>query len=241
MSLATTRGVGTVFEVTNSIGVKSFLIGTMHTVDKESVEDKRFRKILDKCSTLYTEMGNNFLITSSHGSIPEGDHPYRHIPLRYAYDEAIGIYAWCKKIPNISLDEKIPDQALALSSLIQRMRTKGPDFCEKVVMDNLANTTNETLLKKWKDGSVFKVVPRPRDSAEAEEMHFAEELHRENVWCETLIPTLLTTQKPICIAVGAIHVAGAGSLSERFKKAGLKVELLPNNRPRSFIEILSRL
>jgi uncharacterized protein YbaP (TraB family) len=56
---------------------------------------------------------------------------------------------------------------------------------------------------------------------------------REEKWAEILVPQLLKTTQPICIAVGVAHVVGKDNLSDRFAKAGFKVELItPKHRSR---------
>lgn len=73
-SLQLNGAPGLKFKVTNNQGVESYLVGTWHVVDKPSIKDPDINKIIDKCSVLYTEMGNYCFLTSSQGSVPEENH-----------------------------------------------------------------------------------------------------------------------------------------------------------------------
>ena len=206
---------GIKLKITNKQGVESYLIGNQHTVDELSIKDPDIKKIIDKCSTLYTEMGTFGFISSSQGSIPEGNHQYQHIPYRYEYDVAFNLSAWCRKIPIISLDYSCRKEIFDL--IRQEMRDQGPDEFEARLMKTRATFVQDSLGNEWKNGNYccFEMIRKMHPNTES--------IERENHWAKTLVPHLQATSQPICIAVGAMHIVGDG-LPEIFQKAGLKVE-----------------
>lgn len=222
------RDFGITYEVTNQKGVKSYLIGTMHAVDKESVQDPAIMEIIGKCSALYSELGTNLFITSAAGSMPEGDHQYSTIPLRHTYDIAITLAAWCKKIPIISLDRGVVERDDEVTEYHEILQAVGADRVEEIFMFNSAIVSCDPNafrdLQTWKNSDLESMQKHRVVSTGGDK--------RENHWLKTLIPKLLETEQPIAIAVGAGHVLGKDSLSERFAESGLKVALI-SPRPRS--------
>jgi hypothetical protein len=234
------RDFGITYEVTNQKGVKSYLIGTNHFVDKESVQDPAIMEIIGKCSALYSEFGINLFITSAHGSMPEGDHQYWDIPLRYKYDTAITLAAWCKKIPITSLDEGVPYRDAQQAEGRKTLEKCGVDEIERLFMEQASMFSRDPdlllSLQQWKNGDIqsFKQDRYNDDDG----LNYRRITQREEHWVKTLIPKLLETEQSIAIAVGASHVVGDNSLSERFAKSGLKVELI-SPRPLSLWARLS--
>jgi uncharacterized protein YbaP (TraB family) len=218
------HGIGVTYEITNPKGVKSYLIGTFHNLDAESLQRSNFQQIVDKCSALYSEAGTNFFISSAHGSNPEEDHPYKGVKYRYYLDLAITLRAWYNNIPIVALD-----QEGAASQLREFCRQKGyemgPDAFEKLDMQELEIRSQYTEFKKafkaWSTGDIGALAVIRKTMHEDDD-----ETRREDQWLKILMPKLLEGQKSICIAVGAAHVVGTNSISDRIEKAGCKVELI---------------
>ncbi|HEV7736164.1 MAG TPA: TraB/GumN family protein [Chlamydiales bacterium] len=210
------------YKITNSNGVTSYLIGTYHKVDAESVEKSNFRQILACCSAVYCEAGTNRFVSSAQGSMPEGTHEYKHIPMRYVFDTAIVIEAWCRKIPVFSLDQEIPQVNLQLQQQLRQMRKLGPNAFEKSIMHQMdvfgKNPNEQANFKAWKDGNVTYLAML-REKVLSDEVRT-----RENAWMKILIPRLLEMQEGICIAVGVAHIVGPDNIAKRLKQAGLQVE-----------------
>jgi len=229
------RDFGVIFEVTNQKGVKSYLVGTCHTVNKESTLDPAISEIIEKCAALYSELGINHFISAAQGSMPEEAHPYQYIPLRYSYDIAITLAAWCKKVPIISLDKGIPYRDKQLAEARKKMQEEGIDKFEQSFMKMRAksscNPESFRTLNAWKNSNIA-CLKRCRDDCLKEPFFDQLVTQREEYWVKTLIPKLLNTEQPIAIAVGAAHVVGDNSLSERFARAGLKVELISSGLTR---------
>ncbi len=216
------------FKITNDQGVESYLVGTSHVVDKSSIQDPDINKIIDKCSVLYTELGHYTFLTSSQGSEPEEEHQYQHLPFRYSYDTAFTIAAWCKKIPEISLDISFPGRSERYEESFRIIRELGPDEFEEGLMGEYEKLCADgppggSRFYAWKKGDI---LAREKDRKNDFDVECVE---REKHWAKILVPHLRSTTQPICIAVGAYHVVGDG-LPEIFRKAGLKVEWI---RPRS--------
>jgi len=223
---------GLKFKVTNDKGVESYLVGTCHVVDQASIKDPDINKIMDKCSTLYTEMGNYVFLTSAQGSMQEDNHQYQHIPIRYYYDVAFTIAAWCRKIPSLSLDVSVPGNKIEETwHLIRKVDT---DTMEKKLMNELEkeDPKNRVFLA-WKSAHIEFVENRRRN------LGCTEAIEREKHWAKTLVPHLQNTTQPICIAVGAFHVVGDGLL-EIFSNAGLKIEWICPRPPASIPEQCAR-
>lgn len=239
-----TRDFGVVFEVTNQKGVTSYLIGTCHTVDKESIQDPAIWEIMEKCRALYSELGPNHFIPAAQGSMPEGAHPYQHIPLRYSYDTAITLAAWCKKVPIISLDKGVPCRDKQLAEAREKMQEEGIDKFEQSFMGMCAkksyNPESLRTLHAWKNGNIA-CLKRCRDDYSKEPSFDQFVTQREKRWADTLIPKLLQTNESIAIAVGVGHIVGENNLSERFAKAGLKVKLLSSQPQSLWSRLRSRL
>ena len=215
------------YKITNSHGITSYLIGTFHKVDAESIEKSHFRQILARCSALYCEAGTNRFVSSAQGSMLEGMHEYKYIPMRYVFDTAIAIEAWCRKIPIFSLDEEIPEVNLQLQDQLRLMRELGPNVYEKGFMDKMdlcgKNPNEQAKFKAWKDGNVTHLAML-REKILSDEVRT-----REDAWMKILIPRLLDKQEVICIAVGVGHIVGPDNIAKRFKRAGLKVDRIDDD------------
>lgn len=223
---------GLKFKITNDYGVESYLIGTWHVVDKPSINDPDINKIIDKCSVLYTEKGNYRFLDSSQGSLLEENHQYQHIPFRYSYDTALTIVAWCKKIPVMSLDYSFPGNAERWERTWRSFRDRGPDETERNFMDVYKKAgvdgygSRDPGFRAWKKGDIFALQNTRKSTAQS-----FQSIEREKHWAKTLVPHLMSSTQPICIAVGVYHTVGNG-LPEIFRKAGLKVErILPPSSP----------
>ncbi len=223
------RDFGIQFAITNSKGVKSYLIGTIHIVDKESVQDPAIQEIIGKCSALYSESGMNCTLFEPQASMPEGDHQYSNFPFRYSYDTAITLAAWLKKIPIFSLDEGVPHRDQAVAEGRKALLEIGINELELTYMQvcslNSAGPEYRSSLREWKNSNTASFKKSRMEDSE----HYPFDRYitqREEHWVKTLIPKLLNTEQPIAIAVGVNHVVGEDSLSERFARAGLKVEII---------------
>ena len=210
---------GIAFEITNSKGITSFLIGTCHFADQEMVEKSYFHRIIGQCSALYNEIGACHFITSVH--LPEGTHKYQSIKYRYKLDTVITLAANRLNLPIVALDDGIPERELLKEAHIKEIEKLGPKETERLSMLETIKKTSHphfvALHQSVLKGDIAQLATlRPHVCSIEEE--------RETHWSKILIPELTTGQKPICIAVGALHTVGEGSLTERFQKAGLSVK-----------------
>ncbi len=224
---------GTAFKVTHQ-GIESYLIGVTHNSNEEMITQSCFHRILDQCSTLYTEAGVNIFVTSPHLNIPEHDHAYKHIKDRFSLDDAITLEAWFRKIPILSLDQEVAEINQTTDQWIQKHSQGDPRILEQEMMaaaEKLAGFSvfavlqSDTLKGKIRKLSALKTRILQKDPS------FTNSDIREERWSQILIPVIRNTQTPICIAVGAAHVVGKGSLTNRFKKAGFKVEFIRSDCP----------
>jgi uncharacterized protein YbaP (TraB family) len=216
--------IGVTYAITNQQGVTSFLMGTCHSVDKESFNNKEIKKIIEKCSCLYTETGKHLLDLWS--DYDWSNHALDHIVLPYSYDHAITIAAKKQKIPIKALDEGIPSCDKKFQQLAMVIAKYGKNHIRNAFMDNRGKNEGKTakikIFEAWKKGNIplFQYCRKERLSQCTE---------REAHWVKTLIPHLKTTQKPIVVAVGVTHVVGEDGLSETLKKAGFDVRLITPN------------
>jgi hypothetical protein len=224
--------IGIIYEITSPKGVKSYLIGTS-IVDKESIQYGSFRKIIAKCSRLFSEDGTERCKTHPYREI-ETNAQYQHIRFRYDLDMAITLEAMTKKIPIVALDPGIdPEYDADHAKHIQDIQEKGLVTYQerRVAWLEKQNKDPDVVLaiQKWKGHDVEylaeKRLKRP----------YGLTAKWEDAWMKVLLPALSETQKPICVAVYCYHVVGYKGLAERFEKAGFKVELL-TRRPLNLIQ-----
>jgi len=223
------KRIGITYTITNSYGVTSFLVGTMHIIDQESFNNKKVKELIRKCSRVYTEAGEHLFNEWPRCRKHNAQSNYPHFPFRYAYDVAITMEAENACIPIISLDEGIPFYDKLHAESQETLDTLGADYVEKQMMDyhEEVSRLGPSFLKTveaWKQGNVVALqkIFRNQDLS-------LNELRRQKHWVKKLIPCLQMTQRPVAIAVGALHVIGENSLSESFQKAGFQVELLRDN------------
>lgn len=231
-------GFGTAHKVTYQGKVKAYLVGTFHHSSKAMIKQSCFPRILEKCSTLYTEIGIFTFITSPHLNIPEGTHAYKHIKYRFSLDDVITLEAWYKKIPIVSLDL---DQGIVVrendrDSIIRRVHTDGSQVVEQEMLDEAVELSQDPLFVLGHDSTMkgeIDQLEEIRSNGKLDNPMFYSKYvdPREERWSQILIPIIQTTQKPICIAVGVAHLVGTGSLTDRFRKAGFQVEQLRSTCP----------
>jgi hypothetical protein len=217
-------GIGTAFEVINNKGVKSYLIGTCHNADQNMIVTSYFHEIMDKCSALYNETGPPVFVTPLHYCL-KGAQKYSHIQYRYKLDTAIWMAACRMHIPIISLDAGLPAYDLMKVAFKAELSRLGPSEVEKRFLLDAELLNNNPNFIEMHNNIQQGDVTALGALREGTRTKFGDE--RETHWSEVLIPQLTNTQKPICIAVGALHVFGRDSLSDRFQKAGLTVTLIP--------------
>jgi hypothetical protein len=225
-----TTSFGTAFKIKYG-GIESYLIALTHHSDEETIKKSCFHRIIEKCSTLYTENGVFIFVTSSHLNVPEVDHGYQHLKYRFSLDDAITLKAWARNIPIISLDfdQGIPERDQDKDLIIQIMNTTDPSFTESELMAAAAKAAqNPAFIASHNHIKMGNIGPlkAARNRVSMEDPSFCLDLKREKRWAKILIPVLKNTKRPICIALGHIHVVGKGSLSDRFKKAGFQVKLI---------------
>ena len=198
-----------------------FLIGTTHIVDEESFDNQAIQKIINSCSFLYTEAGKHTFNLRPGSRKLKGNPKYAHIPVRFPYDAAIALAAEKKKIPNIGLDIGNLEFDAVCRENYANFAKLGPAESERRMMEIDASKQHELSLqlKMWKAGNAPALK-------ELRQEIYLTQLERENRWCQVLIPHLRTAREPIAIAVGALHVLGHKSLSERFKEEGFEVKYL---------------
>ena len=228
--------VGVEYAVTNAKGVTHILLGTCHYVDAETLRNLCLDRIL-KCSELFTETGTLAPLNHMDGCFP-GVIKYT-IPYPHCVDDFLTIMAGWRKIPITSLDAQVPE----MQDMIARVNAQ----CQKLGAVVYGNAKAYQRYKRQKFRSLSdRLVGRPAIYAykkrntvfcdgirSSKGFKNTQSQRREDKWCEILIPKLLESDKSIGIAVGMLHVCGKNSLSERFAKAGMKVELItPKRRSR---------
>jgi uncharacterized protein YbaP (TraB family) len=223
--------IGMTYEITSPQGVKSYLIGTAHMVDRESIQKSGFQRIIAKCSRLYTEAGNDVCIINPYTGLLETEESYKHLPFHYFLDTAITLEAQYRKIPVYALDTGIVCVEKMMDVALNGAKEMGPEAHQKIMMKTLEelfeNTSLLTVIKDWKARDV-KAMAAVRDSMEYQLIAL-----REDRWMDILLP--LSVEKPICVAVGSGHIVGYDSLTERFKNEGFKVEPITRSPP-GFLE-----
>ena len=219
-------GLGTAYKVMHH-GIESYLIGTVHNADQKTIQQSCFYRIMEKnISILYSELGIFDVIGSPQISIPEAPHQYQHIKYRYVLDTAIVLEAILRRIPIVALDVSPEKEA----EEIAKVKNIDPLYAEKWRMDRTLGSSPKfsAFLNKLRYGRVRSILA-VRKYEKLDKPYFFEP--REERWAQILIPALLNTHNPICIAVGACHLVGKNSLSDRFKKAGCNVELIHSTNP----------
>jgi len=212
--------LGTAFRVINSMGVESYVIGSPHFSDEAGLRESCFHRIMEKCTTVYSEKGNYECVFSSQTSIPERDHQYRHVKYRFRFDAAILLEAFYRKIPVVALDlnNGLPEMDLGCQAILDVIDTHGVAGYEKAIMDCAEHIEKEDalLIEHIKRGS--SELPRYR-----RDLLEPSDYERENCWVKILIPALKNTQTPICIVVGALHLFGKNGLGHRFLNEKMQV------------------
>ena len=212
--------------LTNEFGIKSFVIGTCHVVDKESFQNPFFQKILGKCSVLYSEGGSYIFNSYPFGTQRNEEPQYQHDRFRYPLDVRITEIAEERKLPIFALDEGIPKLDEDTLTMCADRLELGAEKMEDLYRRNWETITLSPnypkLIESWKAADIPFLKQIRKNTPK-------EYLLREGHWVKKLIPKLRKARKPIAIVVGAAHLVGRHSLSERLKRAGLKVELLTNS------------
>ncbi len=200
--------------------IDHFLIGTQHKTDENMIKQSCFHRMMERCSILYTERGVYDFVPSSHTSIPESDHEYKHLRYRFCLDTAITLEAVVKRIPIMMLDVlSDPFEIRSYDEIIEVCnRLNGVDM-------QRAKTIHSNFV--WRRDPCSMQKRRAKGRPESPDIYDI----REERWAQILIPALKDATASICIAVGAVHVVGEDSLSHRFQKAGFKVEFIRSNCP----------
>ncbi len=217
------RLTGISYTVTNKFGVKSYFIGTCHFVDKEAFENPLLQEMINKSSILYTEAGPYVFNLFPFGTQKNENPKYQHNPFRYPLDVRITEMAAKRKILTIALDEGVPEQDRWLRSSYELRVEEGAEAAEDKFRrgweKDMGTKVNQEAFVAWKNGDIPSLPKIGKKLSE-------ESLEREAHWAKQLIPKLDRTRYPICVAVGATHLTTAGSLLERCKRVGYKVQLI---------------
>jgi hypothetical protein len=216
--------IGIVYGITNQYGITSFLIATCHHVDEDSFYHPSIEPMIQQCTKVYTEMGAHSVNLLSHYNWSRSNRTYNRNMISYFYDLAIELAAKKHHIPIQALDEGIASCDKTFQELASCIKKVGEEtFIQYMIEDSAKEGMNPLRMKiskAWKQGNLpFLQVCRKK-------LNSSERLQREAHWLKTLIPHLATTQKPIAIAVGALHVVGQNSLSEKLQEAGFKIQLI---------------
>ncbi len=228
--------VGVEYAITNAKGVTHILMGTCHYIDAETLRNLCLDRIL-KCSELFTEVGTLYPLNQLDGCFPG---VIKHtIPYPHSVDAFLTIMAGWQKIPITSLDWQVPEMQEIMAKINAQCQEWGAVvYGNAKAYQRYKRQKSATFLKRLEGRFITYCYKKGhtafcdgfRSSKSFKDTQFQK---REDKWCETLIPKLLESDKSIGIAVGMLHVSGENSLSERFAKAGMKVEqITPKRRSR---------
>ncbi|MBA3237858.1 MAG: hypothetical protein H0T62_05845 [Parachlamydiaceae bacterium] len=205
-----TDNEGFLFEITNSLGVTSYLIGSIHKATQIMAQNQQMLAAVQSSNELITEIGFGpeakiELYTENFLDFPK---------LKYATDLALSLHAETNNIKITGLST-ISAQMSAISTLI------GSTFSQPLTLEEQQKIkTHEPYLyheiaDAWQEGSEKKILLILKKLNHPLIMPYTDDLTEK--WSVKLLQKLLDTPYPLSIAVGTGHCVGGERVAKNIE------------------------
>lgn len=221
---------GVIYKIENKKECTSYLIGTVHH-SASLLGGTKIPELVQNSSEFFSEMGE--LVFESTRDIMDD------VLTRIASANKIPIYALETPEELSDIDTKVVKEYSALSKeriekkkelKLKKLKEKGDlekynEFCEDEFLFRFDNLTH------WKKGDVeslkrnYKIASSLASLNTEAQITFQGAKHRNQHWLrnKNLLSKLVSTEKPVSIAVGVFHLFGKRGLIKDFEGEGLKV------------------